>query len=51
MANELNDSLVNGVILLSTIGAVGLGLWAGSVGVTLFSWVGLIILLSLVVRR
>ena len=50
MNSEPSNGAVTGVILLSTIGAMGFGLWVGSFGAALLAWPILIILISRMMR-
>ena len=45
-----NDKAVVGVFIMATIGAIGFGLWVGSVGAAILAWVVLSIVISRVMR-
>ena len=48
--SKINDSETKGALLLATIGAIGFGLWAGSIGAGILAWVVLIVVISRVAR-
>ncbi len=51
MMNKEEDNTAKGAILWGAIGAIGFGLWLGSVGAGLFAWTLLVMLLARMARR